>query len=349
MRVVEPGTAFATAFDRVAEPVAPPGVISSGLDPRLRLVDGFRRREDHAGTCTRTAALLGFVVPPLESIRVELDIIRRRANRRPSLIEVRSPSASTLCLVPSGGGARVSVAVTTAIDVPGEDIPERGLLLLEILDGASRLPEKVQRRLATSGARGLAVLEVRFAAPYRSSPRDAPVAATTARGLVFLPPGSASTVTVEGRLRHRPRRSPDVVSSPAGTGKPASDKVLRRPEPRGFFAAQDGPVPKRRKKRKRRWLGALLRIAARVLPTEAQPWLVAASLRGPGRGSLRRVVAFDAVSGRPVDVTASPVGANLVLAVVRDEAQPVIVALPVTGRWSVFGCGARWMQWQLRD
>lgn len=343
--MLEPGAGYATVFDLPPALVAPPVAITSGLDPSLRLSDGLRRLDDRVGLCSGSATLLGFAMPPLQPVRVEIDVAWARSQGAPGLVGLRSGSASAIFLVPGPVVARAGRRVTLCLDVPGSEIPQGGLLLIEIVEAGSHLPEGLRRRVRHAGPHGLNLLEVRLTTPAGPAVGSSAVRVTVDGGIALVQGGGGGTVNLDGRLLRprRPSKGPDKGGPPAAEGRP---NVIRRPPPRGFYAdAPERRDPGRAPRRATVVGAAALRVASRVVPPTVQRWLVAANLRVVGSSSLRRVVAVDTVSGLPVDVDVTARGARLVLRMVEGAPGPVIVDLRAPGNSQRFGCGARWIHW----
>lgn len=344
--MVEAGAAFATEFDAPFVAARLPASITSGFDPTLRLTDGIRRDDDRIGTCTRAAMLLGLATEPHQPVRVEMDVAWSRPGTKAALVELRSGPAKALFLVPSRATARPSRTVTIGLDVPASEIPEGGLLLIEILDGAAHLPASVRQRLRSSGPRAMSLLEMRLSAPPDGAGDPSAPGTWVADGMALVHGRGETSMTLEGRL-HQPRRGQKDTGPADGSSGEVPQRVLRRPPPRGFFAeqAKAKQAPPRQAGRASTAAEAVLRKLGRFLPLVAQRWLVAANLRVLGRDALRRIAAIDAESGAPVAVAATVRGSRIMLRVAQSTSGAVIVDVRPSGGSALVGCGARWIEW----
>jgi hypothetical protein len=192
---------FETACEEPAPVAVPPVAVTSGHDPILGLTDGVARGTAILGRVSADPGLLALkVVGNERPVRVSLALAfdaatvswwRERSDRavprggeRPRALAIRSqgaPRAATLLIRRRhASGSHAATRVRVSFDLGPCEIPDDGLLIVEIADLADHVPGFPARLTAPRGAVGIRVdaVEVEPAAsgsPAPVSPVDASV------------------------------------------------------------------------------------------------------------------------------------------------------------------------------
>lgn len=176
---------FDTIFDEPVDGLAVSSVVSSGQDPALRMVDGFVRGIAVVGRFATTPALLAFKVashgqPVRVRVWVRFDWTSVKwwaqrvvggsvpGGRRARLLLVRSQGRLRHALVLSrqrhGTTEPVDRACIT-FDLAADEVPDDGLVIVELLAPDVELPTPAATGLAHQPAVGLQVDHVEIAVP----------------------------------------------------------------------------------------------------------------------------------------------------------------------------------------
>ncbi|WP_344171223.1 hypothetical protein [Pilimelia columellifera] len=324
--------------DDALAPMGVPGCVVSGLAPQVRLVDQLTRGRRSVGRCAAAASLVGVRVhaygaPVHVTVDLRLEISaehRRRGSSlaRPRLLLVLSqgtPRQAVLLAAdrPDGGGDGVRARVS--FTVPARDLPDGGLLLIEILDGAARLPRADAAGFAPAGPVGVRVDRIDFAAM--------PVAAPTLSGAVDRRTAEWSGLVSSGGLlltagasgdHPGMAHSPSLVVNEADGALPVirvrCGEPLRWSGPSAGAAASSsggGPSsgPERRGGPGTRFAAALGPALRRALPPRVRPL-------SADEVEFRAASVLD---GRSVPLAVSGQGATASLAFPASQRGPVLV------------------------
>jgi hypothetical protein len=253
-----------TEFDRPAARLAVPGAVESGRRPELRLDDGLARGDGVVGRFEASPALVAVKLAPVRgdvTVTVRLaadeDTAAWWERRVPVTVRPRSPHEPRLLRVRSQGRTRGAVVLARrpwdfalrgrarfAFRLTPDELPDDGILIVELADVTRDLPASLAATLAPHAAVGvrLDAIELTVASA------DAPAAgsgtvdggAAERLGLVATGGGSGGgTVPVRGGFFAVPPAASGSVTWQlrAGLVRDAGpDPVLPEPGP---------PIPRR--------------------------------------------------------------------------------------------------------
>lgn len=171
------GPGFATEFDIDVPTLEAPAVLGHGNDSAIRVVDGFARGVGIVGRFTSSPGMFAFKVAA-HGMPVRVDVLLRVDGTSSNWWEQRLPSGTTvinpdgvrLVLVRSQGVPRAAALLATpsrhgrrpsrawvSFELTPEELPDDGLLMLEIEDGS--IPAASWgSRLASHPTVGIAVI-----------------------------------------------------------------------------------------------------------------------------------------------------------------------------------------------
>jgi len=337
------GAWFTTEYDEPAPALEVPGVVRSGRAGAFQAVDHFVRGRHIVGRISAGAGMLALKVrADGRSLRVRMEL--RLDSASLEWWEERAEAEADdvrwlprLVLVRSQGSLRRAVLLARNHDLtaPGDvrsvvwfdlgpdEVPEDGLLVIEVADARALLPRWAADSFADSSALGIRVEWIEV-----SPVPDEPVAAGRLDGTTSQVLGVASTGGLVGPPTSQDPgqpRTPFVVINPPPDARRAGGAEVRcrlRPATRALSAltppaisAWSQSLPGRAvAKAQRSWRKALRR-ACRLDPWAARPV-------SPDAVTARAVSLAD---GRPVTVRAQEVGGHLDLSLVPEG--PVLVGV----------------------
>jgi hypothetical protein len=183
-----------TEFDRPAARLAVPGAVTSGRRSELRLDDGLTRGDGVVGRFDASPALVAVKLAPVRSdvtVTVRLvadeDTAAWWERRVPESVQPRSPHEPRLLRVRSQGRTRGAVVlarrpwdfalrgrVRFAFRLTPDELPDDGILIVELADVTRDLPASLATTLAPHAAVGVRLdaieaAEADAAAPARDS------------------------------------------------------------------------------------------------------------------------------------------------------------------------------------
>ncbi|MGA8112722.1 MAG: hypothetical protein WCA46_03555 [Actinocatenispora sp.] len=150
---------FSTDLDRTVPPLPLPTTVRNGGDRSLSIADGFVRGTRIVGRFSADPGLIGLKVAaagrPLRvtvEIRADAETASWWQHRVPDRVKPRNPHGPRLLLVRSQGVTRTAVLLarrpgafaldaraTAQFDLPAEDVPDDGLLIIEFADAGAAL------------------------------------------------------------------------------------------------------------------------------------------------------------------------------------------------------------------
>lgn len=166
-----------TEFDRPAARLAVPGAVTSGRGPELRLDDGLTRGDGVVGRFEASPALVAVKLAPVRgdvTVTVRLaadeDTAAWWERRVPESVRPRLPHEPRLLRVRSQGRTRGAVVlarrpwdfalrgrVRFAFRLTPDELPDDGILIVELADLTRDLPESLAAALAPHAAVGVRV------------------------------------------------------------------------------------------------------------------------------------------------------------------------------------------------
>jgi hypothetical protein len=299
---------FLTVFDEPVPPVTAPGVVVSGADPAVQLVDGLFRGTDLLGRVTHADAMIGLKVAlpaGTGSVRVVVTLAMDDASlewwdeRVPANVKPRNAAGARLVQVLSQGEFRATTLITrrrsdhgretrsvVEFDLAAAEIADDALLVVELRSRPEQVPSWADRAVPPYGAVGVRVDAIELI-PQTTEP----VRRTGHLAGGHVPAGRSGEVAreVSGEVEVR---SGLFVANPGRTEPVWSVRaVLRPPQRRARY--------RRRKSWRVRAKRKAKRIGKELLPAAAWP----SARRGleSYRGMRRRL------SGTPVHRAAAPV------------------------------------------
>lgn len=177
-----------TDYDEPAG-AAPPALLTSGQDRTLRVADQFLRGVAIIGRAMGSPAVLGLKVEPGDGpVRIRLHLqwdrhtfglwdrftgkdIPREAASHPRLILIRAQHELRQAVLLTEPRGKRLLRATAAFDVPAEEIPRDGMLLLELWGAAEwpvPLPSGLVPPLAPNATSGLSFNQIEIAQCKRS-------------------------------------------------------------------------------------------------------------------------------------------------------------------------------------
>ena len=173
--IVEPR--FLTEFDEPVPALALPGLVTSGRDPVVQLVDGISRGDDVIGRVTHADGLIGIkVVPPAgtTSVRVVLTLSLDAASlpwwddRVPESVGPRNAAGARLVQVSSQGEIRATTLLTrrradhgrattsvVEFELAADETEPDALLVIELRSRPDAIPQWARRTVPPYGAVGV--------------------------------------------------------------------------------------------------------------------------------------------------------------------------------------------------
>lgn len=236
---------FATAEDRPVAALDLPATIDNGAEPAMFIMDGFVRGSGIVGRFAASPGLIGIKVATGKLWDSDTDSGPRRLrvtvalradgetaewweHRVKESVEPRLPHGPRVVLVRSQGATRGAAlfarrpgafsfnsTATVTFDLTADEVPEDGLLVIELADARERLTSQ----MAPHAAVGIRLDSIEIAAATSDLPA-APIS-TGGGDLVLVAPRRPVTGTVRWRLRSRPSEvvTPDPIP-PQHTGIP---------------------------------------------------------------------------------------------------------------------------------
>ena len=341
------GAWFTTEFDEPAPALEVPGVVRSGRASAFCATDHFVRGRHIVGRISARAGMLALKVRadgrPLR-VRMELrldsaslDWWQERSETADETTVDSVRALARLVLVRSQGSLRRAVMLARNhdqsapsdvrsviwFDLAADEVPEDGMLVIEVADAWRMLPQWAADSFADSSAVGIRVEWIEVS----PVPDDAPVTAGRLDGARCQVLGVASTGGLVGPPTSEDPgqpRTPFVVINPPPSGRTAGAELRcrLRPATRARRALTPPPssawsrsLPGRAiAKAKRSWRKAIRR-AGRFDPWAARP----VSPEGV------TVQAVSLADGRPVSLRAQGVGGQLDLSLAPEG--PVLVGV----------------------
>jgi hypothetical protein len=291
---------FLTVFDEPVPPLTAPGVVASGIDPAVQLVDGLFRGTDLLGRVTNADAMIGLKVAlpaGTGSVRVVVTLAMDDASlewwdeRVPADVRPRNAAGTRLLQVLSQGEFRAATLITrrrsdhgretrsvVEFEVAASEIEDDALLVVELRSRPEQVPSWADRAVPPYGAVGVRVDAIEVI-PQTTEP----VSRTGHLAGGHVPTGGSDEVEVRSGL---------FVANPGQTEPVWSVRAVVRPPKRQARYRRRKPWRVRAKRKAKR-------IGKELLPAIAWP----AARRGLGsyRGMRRRL------AGTPVHRAAAPV------------------------------------------